>query len=69
MLQYMIIIAIRAVNVAYFGSSVYGFPQMLQTPFSLMTPIQLPSLHNFRCKKSAASSPFSWVIGFPHQQQ
>jgi hypothetical protein len=44
-----------------------GFSQTLQTPFSLIVPTQLPSLHNFRSDKSGSSN--ATVTGFPHQQQ
>jgi hypothetical protein len=49
------------------ASQTCGFPQTLQTPFSLMVPMQFPSRQGIRSEKSA--SAFSIFMGFPHRQQ
>jgi len=48
-------------------SPIYGFPQTLQTPFSLMVPMQLPSRQGIRSEESV--SAFSITVGFPQRQQ
>jgi hypothetical protein len=52
-------------------SQAEGFPQILQAPFSLMTPIQVPSLHNLRFEKSSSPVFFSMAasISVPHWLQ
>jgi hypothetical protein len=49
------------------ASPTCGFPQTLQTPFSLMVPMQFPSRQGMRSEKSV--SAFSIFMGFPHRQQ